>query len=35
MLDDIHTGVPEEPAPAGAPYVSLVRVKRRTVSAAD
>jgi hypothetical protein len=34
MLDDIHADSPAEPAPAGAPYVSLLRVKHRTTSAA-
>jgi hypothetical protein len=31
MLDEIHAEHPEEPAPAGAPYVSRVRVKHRAV----
>ncbi len=35
MLDDIHAERPEEPAPAGAPYVSCLRVKRRTAAAAS
>lgn len=35
MLDDIHAAAPAEPAPAGAPYVSLLRVKRRTVAVGD
>jgi hypothetical protein len=30
MLDEIHDGHPEEPAPAGASYVSRVRMKSRT-----
>ena len=29
MLDEIHADYPPEPAPAGAPYVSRHRVKRR------
>ena len=33
MLDEIHSAWPEEPAPAGAPYVSLLRIKRRTTAA--
>jgi hypothetical protein len=32
MLDEIHAEFPEEPAPAGAAYTSLLRVKRRTVA---
>jgi hypothetical protein len=35
MLDDIHAESGEEPAPAGAPYVSLLRVKRRTLAAGN
>lgn len=34
MLDDIHAERPEEPAPAGAPYVSCLRVKRRSATSA-
>lgn len=33
MLDEIHAEAPEEPAPAGAPYTSLLRVKHRTAAA--
>jgi len=33
MLDEIHTDRSSEPAPAGAPYVSLLRVKRRAAAA--
>jgi len=33
MLDDIHAERPEEPAPEGAPYVSMLRLKRRTAAA--
>jgi hypothetical protein len=33
MLTDIHSDRPEEPAPAGAPYISLSRVRRRTAAA--
>jgi len=33
MLDEIHSEQPEEPAPAGAPYSSRSRVKRRAVVA--
>lgn len=33
MLDEIETDHLEEPAPAGAPYVSLLRVKRRVMAA--
>ncbi len=33
MLDEIHADGGEEPAPAGAPYVSRVRVKRRAMVA--
>jgi hypothetical protein len=29
MLDEIHADGVEEPAPAGAPYVARVRLKRR------
>jgi hypothetical protein len=29
MLDEIHADGVEEPAPAGAPYVTCLRVKRR------
>jgi len=35
MLEDIHAERPEEPAPAGAPYVSLLRLKRRKAAAAN
>lgn len=34
MLEDIHAERPEEPAPAGAPYVTLLRLKRRSAAAA-
>jgi hypothetical protein len=34
MLEDIHAERPEEPAPAGAPYLSLLRLKRRKAVAA-
>jgi hypothetical protein len=33
MLDEIHAEFPEEPAPAGAPYTSLRRLKRRAAAA--
>ena len=33
MLDDIHAGSPEEPAPAGARWRSRTRVKHRKQSA--
>jgi hypothetical protein len=33
MLDEIHAEFPEEPAPAGAGYTSLRRVKHRTAAA--
>lgn len=33
MLDEIHDGGVVEPAPAGAPYVARVRVKRRATFA--
>jgi hypothetical protein len=33
MLDDLHAAPPEEPAPAGAAYLSRRRIKRRTAAA--
>ena len=33
MLDEIHSASPLEPAPAGAPYLSRYRVKRRVAAA--
>ncbi|HTK76850.1 MAG TPA: hypothetical protein VL371_16405 [Gemmataceae bacterium] len=33
MLEDIHADYPEEPAPAGAPYTSMLRLKRRAAAA--
>jgi hypothetical protein len=33
MLDEIHAEFPEEPAPAGARYTSLRRLKHRTATA--
>jgi hypothetical protein len=35
MLDELHAELPEEPAPAGAPYSSLLRVKHRSASGAQ
>lgn len=33
MLEDIHAERPEEPAPDGAPYISMLRVRRRAAPA--
>ena len=32
MLEDIHAERPEEPAPAGAAYVSVLRLRRRVAT---